>query len=95
MYLCLKCHPTFFALDVDIVTYCVCVFFLYRKYRRSIVEFPAESGDNVLHGRPEQRGGNVQQRIARACAGGVSSSSGREGSTERILQIPSTAGYKE
>lgn len=25
----------------------------------SIVEFPAESGDNVLHGRPEQRGGDV------------------------------------
>lgn len=74
----------------------VCVFFfLYRKYCRAIVEFPAESGDNVLHGGPEQRGGNVQQRIGRACAGGVSSSSGREGSTERILQIPSTAGYKE
>lgn len=25
----------------------------------SVVEFPAESGDNVLHGRPEQRGGDV------------------------------------
>lgn len=57
----LEMSPYIFALDVDIVTYCVCVFFLYRKYRRAIVEFPAESGDNVLHGGPEQRGGNVQQ----------------------------------
>lgn len=47
----------------------------------SIVEFPAESRGDVLHGRSEQRGGDVQQRISWSSAGGVPSFAGGEGST--------------
>lgn len=61
----------------------------------SIVEFPAESWSDVLHGRPEQRRGDVQQRISWPCAGGVPSSAGREGSTQRLHQVPGPAGHEE
>lgn len=59
----------------------------------STAEFPEEGGGDVLHGGPEQRGGDVQQRLSRSGAGGVPSSAGGEGSTQRLHQVPSSAGH--
>lgn len=58
-------------------------------------EFPAKSWGDVLHGGPEQRGGDVQQRISWSGSGGVPSSAGGEGSTQRLFKVPGSAGHQE